>query len=186
MLKKSKQKPAFESRPATWLDAFEQLEQFKKLEELCRWARDAKKAAREIDPANAEVHWGWGDPDHPYAYLFEDFGDREGFGDDGYTELNWLLTHDHLISLADKVNAIRGAGEKSMCLFYARAPESGGEAFSRYGEFARQREKFEPSWVWFGDLPETVRNALWKKHKEKFPDAEDSYAYKPAPTSPGE
>jgi hypothetical protein len=23
-------------------------------------------------------------------------------------------------------------------------------------------------WLWFGDLPEAIQNALWKKHKSKL------------------
>jgi len=47
-------------------------------------------------------------------------------------------------------------------LYYARSP-----AFSPYGEYARERMDSE-GWVWFGDLPEAVRDALWEKHKEKL------------------
>jgi hypothetical protein len=50
----------------------------------------------------------------------------------------------------------------SDCLYFARAP-----AFSPYGEYARELMDSE-GWVWFGDLPEAVRDALWEKHKDKL------------------
>lgn len=143
-------------RPATWLNVDEQLEQFEKLNKLCNWPQDAKNVARTIDPATAEVTCEYGDPDYPYAFLFRDFGNREGFGGGAYEELTWLLTHDHLFTLADKVNALRGLGEKLVRLYYARARVS-----SPYEEYAHEGVG---RWIWFGDLPESVRDALYKKH----------------------
>ena len=47
-------------------------------------------------------------------------------------------------------------------LYFARAP-----VFSPYGECARRRMD-SYGWVWIGDLPESVRDALMKKHKAMF------------------
>jgi hypothetical protein len=53
-------------------------------------------------------------------------------------------------------------------MFYARSPENEMQKLSRYKKFALDwSSRFGP-WVWFGDLPEPVRNALWEKHKKKL------------------
>ena len=44
-----------------------------------------------------------------------------------------------------------------VCMFYARAPLP--EPLSPYGKWAREGEVFG-RWIWFGDLPESVRAAL--------------------------
>jgi hypothetical protein len=47
------------------------------------------------------------------------------------------------------------------------------EEFQQIGkeDFARSPES--DVWVWFGDLPEATRDALWKRYSKKSPDPVD-------------
>lgn len=61
-----------------------------------------------------------------------------------------------------------GSSEAPVRMFYARTPENELPKLSRFGAFAAGYPISR--WVWFGDLPEAVQNALLEKHKELLSD----------------
>jgi hypothetical protein len=99
-------------------------------------AKIAKEAAPTINPATAEVTCFYQPAGDPYGVLRYYFGPGE-------------------------IQDVR--------TYFARVPEvEVQKPFSRFGTFAARHRyiwRFEQPWVWFGDLPEPVRDALWEKHK---------------------
>ena len=53
-------------------------------------------------------------------------------------------------------------------LYYARVPESERKPLSHFMAYAAGCSTDAWPWVWFGDLPQPVRDALWAKHGERL------------------
>ena len=64
---------------------------------------------------------------------------------------------------------LHGGSEKDdEYLYYARVPESERKPLSHFMAYAAGCSVDAWPWVWFGDLPEAVRDALWAKHGERL------------------